>query len=138
MWYHRLALFLVKHGLKNNEMCPCIFIKRTGGELASIAVNVDDLSIIGTTKACAKAAGILDKEFEKKNLGQTALCIGIQLAHVSGGVLMHQSLYTRNLLKRFNMGNCNPLPTPMVVRKIDVVKDVFKPKGDKDEPLGLE
>lgn len=65
------------------------FIKRKGNELYIIAVYFDDLNILGTPKSCNKLADILDAEFEMKHLGPTSMCIGIKLAHSTGGVLMH-------------------------------------------------
>ena len=48
MWYNRLSTFLIKEGYKNDHICPCVFIKRTGSEFVTIVVYVDDLNIIGT------------------------------------------------------------------------------------------
>ena len=30
MWYNHLSEYLLKKGYKNDPMCPCIFIKRSG------------------------------------------------------------------------------------------------------------
>jgi hypothetical protein len=54
MWYKRLRDFLIDRGFKNDEVCPCIFIKRTDKELVIVVVYVDDLNIIGTTNAISE------------------------------------------------------------------------------------
>jgi hypothetical protein len=49
IWYHRLSEYLIKEGYKNNSICPCIFIKRSGSEFMIIVVYVDDLNLISTS-----------------------------------------------------------------------------------------
>jgi hypothetical protein len=138
MWFHRLAAFLIANGFINNDTCPCVFIKREGKELAIIAVYVDDLNIIGTTKACEDAENVLCQEFEMKKLGHTSLCIGIQLAYFPGGVLVHQSQYTKTLLERFNMIDCNSSDTPMIVRSLEASKDQLGPIRSGEELLSSD
>jgi hypothetical protein len=29
MWYNRLSEYLLKEGFENNQICPCVFIKRS-------------------------------------------------------------------------------------------------------------
>lgn len=50
MWYNRLSEYLTKKWYKNDSICPCIFIKRSGAEFVMIAVYVDDLNLIGTSQ----------------------------------------------------------------------------------------
>ena len=125
MWYNRLSEYLLRKGYKNDPLCPCVFIKRSGSEFVIIAVYVDDLNIIGTTNELSEAVGNLKKEFEMKNLGKTKLCLGLQIEHLENGIFVHQSAYISKVLKRFYMDNAHPLSTPMVVRSLDVNKDPF-------------
>ena len=50
MWYNRLSEYLLKEGYENNPICPCVFIRKTISGFVIIAVYVDDLNIIETTK----------------------------------------------------------------------------------------
>ena len=54
------------------------------------------------------------------------------------GVLIHQSSYTKQVLKRFYMDKSHSLSSPMVVRSLEVTKDPFRPKEENDELLGLK
>ena len=54
------------------------------------------------------------------------------------GVLIHQSSYTKKVLKHFNMDKSHPLSSPMVVRSLEVTKDPFRPKEENEELLGPE
>ena len=71
-----------------------------------------------------------------KDLGQTKLCLGLQLEHLPSGILVHQSAYTQKILEKFNMDKSYPSKTPMVVRSLDVEKDPFRPKEDGEDVLG--
>ncbi|KAL7148111.1 hypothetical protein ABFS83_06G156000 [Erythranthe nasuta] len=93
---------------------------------------------IGTSEELANIAEYLKKEFEVKDLGKTKLCLGIELEHKNNGILIHQSAYTKRVLKKFNMENSNSLSTLMVVRNLDLEKDLFRPKEFNEEVLGPE
>ena len=94
MWYNRLSEFLLKEGFKNDQISPCVFIKRTQSGFSIIAVYVDDLNIIGTPKELEQTAKYLMKEFEMKDLGKTKFCLGLQIEHLRGRIFVHQSIYT--------------------------------------------
>ena len=38
MWYNRLSEYLLKEGYVNDQLCPCVFIKKTRSGFAIIAV----------------------------------------------------------------------------------------------------
>jgi hypothetical protein len=138
MWYNRLSEYLLKEGFENNQICPCIFIKRSESGFAIMAVYVDDLNLVGTSKELTKTTNYLKNEFEMKDLDKTKFCLGLQIEHTSKGILIHQSAYTEKVLKHFHMDKAHPLSSLMVVRSLDVKKDHFRPKEDDEDTLGLE
>jgi hypothetical protein len=138
MWYNRLSEYLLKHGYKNDTICPCIFMKRSNNEFVIIAVYVDDLNIIGTPEELQKAVNCLKEEFEMKDLGKTKFCLGLQIEHLKNGIFVHQENYVARVLKRFYMDKSHPLSTPMIVRSLDVNKDPFRPRENDEELLGPE
>ena len=138
MWYNRLSEHLTKEGYTNDPICPCVFIKKTTSGFVIIAVYVDDLNIIGTQNEIQKASNYLKGEFEMKDLGQTKYCLGLQIEHSQKGIFVHQSTYTKRVLKRFNMDKATPLSTPMVVRSLNVENDPFRPSEENEEILGPE
>ena len=77
MWYTRLSEYLIGLGYVNNELCPCVFIKKSTSGYTIIAVYVDDMNLIGTSKELIETAEILKKEFEMKDLGKTRYCLGL-------------------------------------------------------------
>ena len=73
-----------------------------------------------------------------KDLGKTKFCLGLQVEHLNDGILLHQTTYTSNLLRKFYMDKSHPLSTPMVGRSLDVAKDPFRPLEEGEEVLGPE
>ena len=83
-------------------MTQCVHVcllKRSQNGYVIIAVYVDDLNIIGTPNELKEACAYLKSEFLMKDLGETRLCIGLQIDHLSQGVLIHQSAYVERVLK---------------------------------------
>ena len=138
MWYNRLSRYLQKNGYISNQICPCVFIKKSQSGFVIIAVYVDDLNLVGTATEVDEAVIYLKTEFEMKDLGKTKYCLGIQVEHLSSGIFLHQSTYTEKVLSRFYMDKSHPLTTPMVVRSLEPDKDPFRPREDDEEVLGPE
>ena len=73
-----------------------------------------------------------------KDLGKTKFCLRLQIEHFPTGILVHQSAYTKKILKRFYMNEAHSLTSPMVVRLLDVKNDQFRPCEKGEELLGHE
>ena len=61
-----------------------------------------------------------------KDLGKTKFCLGLQIEHFRTDILVHQSTYTKKILKRFYMNEAHPLISPMIVCSLDVKNDPFR------------
>ena len=127
MWYNRLNKYLLKEWYANNHIYPCIFIKKSKTGFTIIAMYVDDLNLIGTLEELTRTAKYLKKEFEMKDLGKKIFCLSLQIEYFPTGVLVHQSAYTKKILKRFYMDKTHPLSSSMIVRSLDVKNDSFHP-----------
>ena len=73
-----------------------------------------------------------------KDFGKTKFCLDLQIDHFPTRVLVHQSTYTKKILKCFYMSKTHPLSSPIVVRSLDVKKDLFRPCEKGEELLGPE
>jgi hypothetical protein len=93
MWYNQLNEFLLNKGYSNNDVCPCVFIRKSSTGFYIISVFVDDLNIIGTELDINEAQHHLNTEFEMKDLGKTKFYLVLQLDHLPTGILVHQSTY---------------------------------------------
>ncbi|KAM2844848.1 hypothetical protein COP1_027362 [Malus domestica] len=138
MWYNHLRKYLTSQGYKNNEICPRVFIKKSYSRFAIVAIYVDDMNLIGTPEELARTAAHLKSEFEMKDPGKTRYYLDLEIEHCSDGILVHQSNYTQKVLRHFNEDKAKPSSTPMVVRSLDVKRDLFHLKEDDEEILEPE
>ena len=78
---------------------------------------MDDINLIGTHIACQYVVKTLQSHFNMKFLGKTLLCLGLQILHLGdGAILVHQTVYTRKVLKHFGIHNANSLAASMIER----------------------
>ena len=138
MWYNCLSEYLTSQGYVNNELCSCVFIKKSHSRFAIVAVYIDNMNLIGIPTELEEIAAHLKSEFEMKDLGKTRYCLSLEIEHCSDEILVHQLNYTQNVLRRFNEDKAKPLSTPMVVRTLDAKLDLFHPKEDDEEILEPE
>ena len=75
---------------------------------------MDDIIFGGSFHALvAKFSDTMSREFEMSMLGELTFFFGLQIKQTQEGTFMHQSKYTRDLLKKFDMGEAKPLSMPM-------------------------
>ena len=138
MWYTRLSEYLLKEGYANNPICSCIFIKKSKTKFVIIVVYMVDLNLVGTLEELIRTEKSLKKEFDMKDLGKTKFCLDLHIEHFPFEVLVHQSTYTKKILKHFYMDKGHPLSSPIVVRSLDMKKDSFRHCENVEESLGRE
>ena len=46
-------------------------------------------------------------------MGELKFFLGLQIKQTQEGTFVHQGNYTKDVLKKFDMGNAKPLSTPM-------------------------
>jgi hypothetical protein len=95
MWYNRLKEFLLNKGYSNNDDYPCVFIRKFSTKFCIISIYVDDLNIISTELEINEALDHLKMEFERKDLGKTKFCLGLQLEHLPMGISYINRLMSR-------------------------------------------
>ncbi|KAJ9562984.1 hypothetical protein OSB04_008144 [Centaurea solstitialis] len=102
------------------------------------SLMAQDLNIIGTPGELPRAVEYLKWGFEMKDLGKAKFCLGLQIEHLKGGILVHQETYVEKVLKRFYMDKSHPLSTLMVVMLFDVENEHFRPPTDDEDIIGPE
>jgi len=82
--------------------------------LLLVCLYVDDLLVTGSSeKEIQGFKQFMMAEFEMTDLGKLSHFLGLEFNQVQNGVLMHQSRYAQEILKRFGMLNCNSASTPV-------------------------
>ncbi|XP_014625989.1 uncharacterized mitochondrial protein AtMg00810-like [Glycine max] len=71
-------------------------------------------------------------EFEMSDLGELSYFLGIEFVSTSKGIFMHQKKYAEDILKRFNMMECNSIITPT---KTGIKLQIDEDKKDVDPTL---
>ncbi|XP_014519584.1 uncharacterized protein LOC106776617 [Vigna radiata var. radiata] len=88
----------------------CQYSGRT--EKLIVCLYVDDLLVTGSNEELvSEFKAEMLREFEMSDLGRLSYFLGIEFTETESGLVMHQSRYVLNLLKRFEMAECNAANT---------------------------
>ncbi|XP_072149133.1 retrovirus-related Pol polyprotein from transposon RE2 isoform X2 [Setaria viridis] len=115
-WYYRLNTKLQEMGFKPSKGDTSLFYFRKGALMVFILIYVDDIIVASSspegTKQLLKA---LKSDFALKDLGELHYFLGIEVSKINNGILLSQSKYSNDILKRTSMVNCKPCSTPIFI-----------------------
>ncbi|WVZ75786.1 LOW QUALITY PROTEIN: hypothetical protein U9M48_023817 [Paspalum notatum var. saurae] len=113
-WYARLKSFLLKSGFVMGSVDKTLFLLSRGGDTLIVQIFVDDIIFGGSSHALVSSfAKPISREFEMSLLGELQFFLGLQIKQGPEGTFVHQAKYTRDILKKFDMGDSKPMTTPM-------------------------
>ncbi|WVZ70506.1 LOW QUALITY PROTEIN: hypothetical protein U9M48_019168, partial [Paspalum notatum var. saurae] len=92
-WYARLKSFLLKSGFVIGLVDKTLFLLSRGGDILIVQIYVDDVIFGGSSHAL--------------------FFLGLQIKQGPKGTFVHQAKYTKDILKKFDMGDSKPMTTPM-------------------------
>ncbi|CAJ2641766.1 unnamed protein product [Trifolium pratense] len=106
-------VYKLKKSLYGLKQAPRAWYDRLK-DILIIQIYVDDI-IFGSTNAslCKNFSKIMQDEFEMSIMGELKFFLGIQINQKKEGTYVHQSKYTKELLKKFNLDDCKIMNTPM-------------------------
>ena len=105
-WYQKLSSFLIDQGFIRIQSDYAIFIRRTATSLIIIAVHVDDLMMLASSKdEMIKIKEALSKIFEMTDCGEIHFYLGLQITHNRQNrmIMIKQSSFIEQVIKRFGM-----------------------------------
>jgi hypothetical protein len=115
-WYERLKAFLLAKGFKMGSVDKTLFLLKQGTNTLLVQIYMDDIIFGGSPHALvAKCSETMSREFEMSIMGELTFFFGLQIKQTQEGTFMHQGKYTKDLLKKFDMGEAKPLSTPMSI-----------------------
>nr|GEU33217.1 retrovirus-related Pol polyprotein from transposon TNT 1-94 [Tanacetum cinerariifolium] len=124
MWYDMLSSFLISQDFSKGSMDPTLFIRRDDKELLLVQIYVNDIIFAASTPELYDLfAKIMCTKFKMSIMGKNLFFLGQQISQSPRGIVINQSKYTLESLKKYGFDSCDPVDTPMVE----------KPKLDKDE-----
>lgn len=117
-WNVRFVNFLKKFGLQASTADPCLFIRKENGQKLLVTIYVDDgLVAASDNQIIEQFLEELRREF-KITVGSLDCFLGMEIQRNNdGSIFVHQTGYTKKILKRFNMSEANKVSVPAVAEE---------------------
>lgn len=113
-WNKRIDSFLVQQGFNKCSVEYGVYVRMKGVKMLLICLYVDDLLVTGSNHAeIEEFKERMKSEFDMTDLGVLSYFLGMEFLETAEGIVLHQKKYANDVLKRFNMMNCNPANTPV-------------------------
>ena len=114
-WNLTLDTYLKKLKFVQTASDPCIYYRKTGGDIMYVGVYVDDIILAGkTVRQLEEIKRDLSQEFDIKDLGKLGYFLGMKVVQneESQSIWIRQSAYAKNLLRKHGMQDSKPNGTP--------------------------
>nr|ABB47276.1 retrotransposon protein, putative, unclassified [Oryza sativa Japonica Group] len=113
-WYDRLKNFLLVKGFTMGKVDKTPFVLKHGDNQLFVQIYVNDIIFGCSTHALVvDFAETMHREFEMSMMGELSYFLGLQIKQTPQGTFVHQTKYTKDLLRRFKKENCKPISTPI-------------------------
>lgn len=112
--YERLSNFLLENGFQKGQVDSTLFKITLDNDFLVFQVYVDDI-IFGLTNVflCQEFSKTMSVKFEMSMMGEVKFFLGIQINQCKNGVYVHQTKYTKKLMKKFKLDDCKIVSTHM-------------------------
>ncbi|KAK3028014.1 hypothetical protein RJ639_040013 [Escallonia herrerae] len=119
VWNSRIDKYFQEKGFKKCPHEHALYVKMNGKcDILIVCLYVDDLIFTGK---CAKMfvdfKEEMAEEFEMIAIGLMSYYLGIEVKQRDDGIFISQEIYAKEVLKRFNMENYNPISIPIDIEK---------------------
>ena len=115
-WNLKIHNFLVSEGFKRNVSDQATYTKGIGFKQVILALYVDDMLILSEDiNEVLRTKDALSNTFEMVDLGEVSQVLGMRVRRdmTRGWLTIDQEHYAEEVLKRFNMEDCKPVPIPL-------------------------
>ena len=115
-WFSRVQDYFAKEDFTKSHNEETLFIKTNDqGNILIVSVYVDDLIYTGDDVAMMKEFKTsMQKEFVMSDFGKMRYFLGLEVSQTAHGIHISQAKYALEVLKRFDLENCNSVWNPMV------------------------
>lgn len=115
-WFSRVEDYFAKEDFTKSQNEETLFIKTNDqGNILNVSVYVDDLIYTGDDVAMMKEFKTsMKKKFVMTDLGKMRYFLGLEVSQTTHGIHISQAKYALEVLKRFDLENCNSVWNPMV------------------------
>jgi hypothetical protein len=113
-WYARLKAFLLEHGYVMGSVDKTLFTLKHDNDFLLLQIYVGDIIFGGSSHTLVLGfQEMMEKEFQMSMMGELTFFLGIQVKQMKQGTFVHQTKYTKDLMKNFNMVELKPVSMPM-------------------------
>jgi hypothetical protein len=115
-WNENLNAFLLSKGFRRSQVDSCIYTRRTDRGTVLIAVYVDDLLIAGDNiRLIEDVKNLFKQQYKMQDMGPMEFVLGTEVTQnlEAKTIKLSQHRYTEDMLKKFEMWDVKPKPTPM-------------------------
>ncbi|GAU36721.1 hypothetical protein TSUD_318190 [Trifolium subterraneum] len=122
-WNKRIDQFLVMQGFVKCSVKYGVYVKHSDNKhMLIICLYVDDLLVTDSSPMeIENFKSQMKSEFEMTDLGKLTYFLGMELLETPKGVILHQVKYATEILKKFEMLDCNSAVIPADTRlKLEV------------------
>ncbi|WZY76517.1 hypothetical protein YC2023_022901 [Brassica napus] len=115
-WFSRIKEYFTNEGFMKSQNEETLFQKfNDQGNTLIVSVYVDDLIYIGDDISMMKEfKESMQREFDMTDLGKMRYFLGLEVLQTPHGIHVSQEKYAMEVLKHFDMENCNSVCNPMV------------------------
>ena len=112
-WHEKFDKAVNANGFKIHDYDKCVYSKFYKNQGVITYLYVDDMLIFRTNCESIENTKIfLSFNFDIKDLGIANVILGIRIIRNENGLILNQSHYVENVLKRFNQFNCKLVSIP--------------------------
>lgn len=115
-WFSRIEDYFIKEGFEKSQNEETLFQKSNDrGNTLFVSIYMDDLIYTGNDESMMKNFKTsMMREFDMTDLGKMRYFLGLEVLQTPHGIHMSQTKYAAEILKRFEMEECNPVRNPLV------------------------
>ena len=117
-WNKRIDQFFVMQGFRKCSVEYGVYVKCSDDKhMLIICLYVDDLLVTGSSSIeIENFKSQMKCEFEMTDLGKLTYFLGMELLETPKGMILHQAKYATEILRKFEMLDCNSSVTPADTR----------------------
>jgi hypothetical protein len=113
-WYARLKMFLLEHEYVMESVDKTLFTLNHGTDFLLVQIYVDDIIFGGSSHSLvSRFQEMMESKFQMSMMGELTFFLGIQVKQTKKGTFVHQTKYTKDLMKKLNMAELKPVSTLM-------------------------
>ncbi|WJX39045.1 hypothetical protein P8452_26635 [Trifolium repens] len=117
-WNKRIDQFFVMQGFRKCSVEYGVYVKSSDDKhMLIICLYVDDMLVTGSSSIeIENFKSQMKCEFEMTDLGKLTYFLGMELLEIPKGMILHQAKYATEILRKFEMLDCNSSVTPADTR----------------------